>query len=58
MNRFQVKRMVVSTYQAASGAGAAAMRELELQTKEVSFLLYHSHCFLLYFFFRFPVEVM
>ncbi|KAM2781387.1 hypothetical protein COP1_011149 [Malus domestica] len=35
MNRFHVKRMVVSTYQAASGAGAAAMRELELQTKEV-----------------------
>lgn len=34
---FQVKRMVVSTYQAASGAGAAAMRELELQTHEVSF---------------------
>lgn len=31
----QVKRMVVSTYQAASGAGAAAMEELELQTREV-----------------------
>ncbi|RXH70356.1 hypothetical protein DVH24_007612 [Malus domestica] len=31
----KVKRMVVSTYQAASGAGAAAMRELELQTQEV-----------------------
>ncbi|GAB4814333.1 hypothetical protein N2152v2_001379 [Parachlorella kessleri] len=30
-----VKRMVVSTYQAASGAGQAAMEELELQTKEV-----------------------
>merc|ERR1712032_1299099 len=30
-----VKRMVVSTYQAASGAGAAAMAELELQTREV-----------------------
>jgi len=30
-----VKRMVVSTYQAASGAGAAAMSELELQTREV-----------------------
>eukprot|EP00976_Prorocentrum_cordatum_P107749 1194703-Prorocentrum_minimum.AAC.3 len=28
-----VKRMVVSTYQAASGAGAAAMAELELQVK-------------------------
>ena len=28
-------RQVVSTYQAASGAGAAAMRELELQTREV-----------------------
>lgn len=27
--------MVVSTYQAASGAGAAAMRELEQQTHEV-----------------------
>ena len=30
-----VERMVVSTYQAASGAGAAAMDELETQTKEV-----------------------
>jgi aspartate-semialdehyde dehydrogenase len=30
-----VKRMVVSTYQAASGAGAAAMRELESQTREI-----------------------
>jgi len=30
-----VERMVVSTYQAASGAGAAAMAELELQTREV-----------------------
>ncbi|KAD1969852.1 hypothetical protein E3N88_42083 [Mikania micrantha] len=30
-----VLRMVVSTYQAASGAGAAAMEELELQTREV-----------------------
>ncbi|RVW34544.1 Aspartate-semialdehyde dehydrogenase [Vitis vinifera] len=30
-----VVRMVVSTYQAASGAGAAAMEELELQTREV-----------------------
>ncbi len=30
-----VKRLVVSTYQAASGAGAAAMRELETQTREV-----------------------
>jgi len=29
--------MVVSTYQAASGAGAAAMEELKLQTKEVQF---------------------
>jgi aspartate-semialdehyde dehydrogenase len=29
-----VKRMVVSTYQAASGAGQAAMEELELQTRE------------------------
>ncbi len=29
-----VKRMVVSTYQAASGAGAAAMAELEQQTRE------------------------
>lgn len=35
--------MVVSTYQAASGAGAAAMEELELQTREV----FHK---LLYFF--------
>ncbi|KAE8690926.1 Detected protein of confused Function [Hibiscus syriacus] len=31
----KVTRMVVSTYQAASGAGAAAMHELELQTREV-----------------------
>ncbi|KAK9810739.1 hypothetical protein WJX73_003997 [Symbiochloris irregularis] len=31
----KVKRMVVSTYQAASGAGQAAMDELELQTREV-----------------------
>ncbi|QDU33104.1 Aspartate-semialdehyde dehydrogenase 2 [Poriferisphaera corsica] len=30
-----VKRMVVSTYQAASGAGAAAMAELEQQSREV-----------------------
>lgn len=30
-----VKRMVVSTYQAASGAGAAAMAELEQQTREL-----------------------
>lgn len=29
-----IKRMVVSTYQAASGAGQAAMDELELQTKQ------------------------
>ncbi|MEM6551058.1 MAG: aspartate-semialdehyde dehydrogenase [Planctomycetota bacterium] len=29
-----VERMVVSTYQAASGAGAAAMAELEQQTRE------------------------
>lgn len=28
--------MVVSTYQAASGAGAAAMEELVQQTREVS----------------------
>ena len=27
--------MVISTYQAASGAGQAAMDELELQTKEI-----------------------
>ncbi|CAL0331092.1 unnamed protein product [Lupinus luteus] len=33
--RAKVLRMVVSTYQAASGAGAAAMDELELQTREV-----------------------
>lgn len=30
-----VKRMVVSTYQAASGAGAAAMEELKQQTRDV-----------------------
>ncbi|KAK4380585.1 hypothetical protein RND71_002447 [Anisodus tanguticus] len=33
--RAKVKRMVVSTYQAASGAGAAAMEELLQQTREV-----------------------
>lgn len=33
--------MVVSTYHAASGAGAAAMRELEQQTHEVSSLCSH-----------------
>jgi aspartate-semialdehyde dehydrogenase len=33
--RATVKRMVVSTYQAASGAGAAAMAELAEQTREV-----------------------
>ncbi|MFM7320785.1 MAG: aspartate-semialdehyde dehydrogenase [Armatimonadota bacterium] len=33
--RWPVRRVVVSTYQAASGAGAAAMRELETQTAEV-----------------------
>ncbi|CAI5522975.1 unnamed protein product [Closterium sp. Naga37s-1] len=38
--RAKVKRMVVSTYQAASGAGAAAMAELELQTKEYAFNLF------------------
>lgn len=37
----QVTRMVVSTYQAASGAGAAAMEELELQTREV----FHFLCY-------------
>src|ERR1043166_1779741 len=31
----KVKRMVASTYQAASGAGAKAMEELEEQTKDV-----------------------
>jgi aspartate-semialdehyde dehydrogenase len=30
-----IQRMIVSTYQAASGAGAAAMAELEQQTREV-----------------------
>lgn len=35
--------MVVSTYQAASGAGAAAMRELEQQTHEVPPLLHMSY---------------
>ncbi|CAN1783624.1 hypothetical protein LINPERHAP1_LOCUS16338 [Linum perenne] len=35
-NRLSCKMllMVVSTYQAASGVGAAAMEELELQTRE------------------------
>ena len=31
----QVKRMIVSTYQAASGAGAAAMEELRSQTRDI-----------------------
>jgi aspartate-semialdehyde dehydrogenase len=31
----KVKRMIVSTYQAASGAGAAAMEELKEQTRDV-----------------------
>ena len=31
----EVRRMVISTYQAASGAGAAAMAELEQQTRQV-----------------------
>ncbi|CAH8382412.1 unnamed protein product [Eruca vesicaria subsp. sativa] len=35
MRGIRVKRMVVSTYQAASGAGAAAMEELLQQTREV-----------------------
>jgi hypothetical protein len=30
-----VKRMIASTYQAASGAGALAMAELEQQTRDV-----------------------
>lgn len=34
-NAVGVKRIVCSTYQAASGAGAAAMAELEQQTREV-----------------------
>lgn len=38
MRMLQVVRMVVSTYQAASGAGAAAMEELVQQTREVSSL--------------------
>lgn len=33
--RWPVRRIVVSTYQAASGAGAAAMRELLVQTEQV-----------------------
>lgn len=33
--RFGVERVVVSTYQAASGGGAEAMRELEMQTRAV-----------------------
>jgi aspartate-semialdehyde dehydrogenase len=34
-NAFGIERIVVSTYQAASGAGAAAMAELEEQTRDV-----------------------
>ena len=41
----QVTRMVVSTYQAASGAGAAAMEELELQTREVIIILFFNLSF-------------
>jgi aspartate-semialdehyde dehydrogenase len=33
--RHPVERIVVSTYQAASGAGSAAMRELESQTRDI-----------------------
>lgn len=48
--------MVVSTYQAASGAGAAAMEELELQTREVCLLYLHSLLLALFIFcyFRSP----
>ncbi|KAJ8565277.1 hypothetical protein K7X08_007853 [Anisodus acutangulus] len=38
--RAKVKHMVVSTYQAASGAGAAAMEELVQQTREYAFNLF------------------
>ena len=31
----RIKRVIVSTYQAASGAGAKAMKELEVQSREV-----------------------
>ncbi|CAN1807533.1 Aspartate-semialdehyde dehydrogenase [Linum perenne] len=43
-NRLSCKMllMVVSTYQAASGVGAAAMEELELQTREYDFNLSHN----------------
>ena len=34
-NAFGIERIVVSTYQAASGAGAAAMEELESQTRDI-----------------------
>ncbi|MEW6574487.1 MAG: aspartate-semialdehyde dehydrogenase [Bacillota bacterium] len=34
-DRVGIKRVVVSTYQAVSGAGAAAIKELELQTRAV-----------------------
>jgi len=37
--------MVVSTYQAASGAGAAAMEELEQQTREVRHISFHPFLF-------------
>lgn len=40
--------MVVSTYQAASGAGAAAMEELELQTREVCILFLVIYLFYLF----------
>lgn len=33
--RFGLERLVISTYQAVSGAGAAAMRELDAQTRDV-----------------------
>jgi len=44
-----VKRMIVSTYQAASGAGMAAMLELEQQSREVLELRAH---------FRFRLDVL
>jgi aspartate-semialdehyde dehydrogenase len=33
--RNRIRRVVVATYQAASGAGRQAMRELEIQTREI-----------------------
>ena len=36
LNCAPIKKIIVSTYQAASGAGYKGLEELELQTKQIS----------------------